>query len=198
VNPRIAFFDAMADNWDSWDDLALLAKRMAAGLSHFGVKPHETVVDVGCGTGNLTTAILAALGGTGKVVAVDISPRMIEVARVKVRDARVTWHVGTAESLPVASASVDRIICFSVWPHLVDHQATLAEFARVLRPGGFLHIWHLIEPHLRAQAPDFLAQGMVAQGDRARRSRRRRHGMARLLAMAALIVAIVLPCWSLR
>lgn len=144
MNPRSAYFDAIADKWDGWDDLVLLAKRMAAGLASFGLRPHETVVDIGCGTGNLTTAILSALGGTGKVVAVDISPRMIEVARSKVRDARVTWHVGIAESLPVGDATVDRIVCFSVWPHLVDHQATLAEFARVLRPGGFLHIWHLI------------------------------------------------------
>jgi ubiquinone/menaquinone biosynthesis C-methylase UbiE len=144
MNPRSAFFDAIADKWDGWDDLVLLAKRMAAGLDHFGCRPHETVVDIGCGTGNLTSAILAALGGTGKVVAVDISPRMIEVARAKVRDPRVTWHVGSAESLPIGAASADRIVCFSVWPHLVDHQATLAEFARVLRPGGFLHIWHLI------------------------------------------------------
>lgn len=144
MNPRSAFFDAIADKWDGWDDLDVLQKRMAAGLAHFGLKPHEAVVDIGCGTGNLTSALLTALAGTGKVLAVDISPRMIEVARAKVHDGRVTWHVGTAESLPVDDASVDRIVCFSVWPHLVDHQTTLAEFARVLRPGGFLHIWHLI------------------------------------------------------
>ncbi len=147
MNPRSAYFDAIADKWDGWDDLVLLAKRMAAGLAHFGVKPHETIVDIGCGTGNLTSALLTALGEAGKVVAIDISPRMIEVARGKIRDARVTWHVGTAESLPVGDSSVDRIVCFSVWPHLVDHQSTLAEFARVLRPGGLLHIWHLISRH---------------------------------------------------
>lgn len=144
MNPRSAYFDSIADKWDGWDDLVLLQRRMTAGLDHFGVRPNETVIDIGCGTGNLTTALLAALAGTGKVVAVDISPRMIEVARAKVPDTRVTWHVGTAEVLPVGDATADRIICFSVWPHLADRQATLAEFARVLRPSGFLHIWHLI------------------------------------------------------
>ncbi len=144
MNPRSAFFDSIADKWDGWDDLAVLQKRMAAGLDHFGVRPHETVMDIGCGTGNLTIALLAALGAAGKVLAVDISPRMIEVAQAKVRDPRVNWHVGTAEILPVSDASIDRIVCFSVWPHLVDQQATLVEFARVLRPGGFVHVWHLI------------------------------------------------------
>jgi len=45
-----------------------------------GVNPDETVLDVGCGTGNLTGALLARLSATGRVIAVDISPRMIEVA----------------------------------------------------------------------------------------------------------------------
>jgi ubiquinone/menaquinone biosynthesis C-methylase UbiE len=142
-NPRSAFFDAIADKWDGWDDMLLLQRRMAAGLAALGLDPEETVLDVGCGTGNLTLALLAALGDTGRVFAVDISPRMIEVAKGKVRDARVTWHVAGAERLPLGYSSCDRIICFSAWPHFPDKDAVGREFSRVLRPGGYLHIWHL-------------------------------------------------------
>jgi ubiquinone/menaquinone biosynthesis C-methylase UbiE len=143
MNPRAAFFDGIADQWDGWDDLDLLGRRMSEGLTRMRVRPAETVLDIGCGTGNLTLALLATLAASGRVVAVDISPRMLEVARGKVRDSRVAWHVAPAESLPVPDATADRIICFSVWPHLHDQEAVLREFARVLRPGGHLHIWHL-------------------------------------------------------
>jgi ubiquinone/menaquinone biosynthesis C-methylase UbiE len=143
MNPRVAFFDAIADKWDGWDDLDVLARRMSDGLARMELGPAETVLDIGCGTGNLTLALLAKLGSTGRVVAVDISPRMLDVARRKTRDGRVVWRTASAEALPVASATADRILCFSVWPHLHDQDTVLREFTRVLRPGGRLHIWHL-------------------------------------------------------
>jgi demethylmenaquinone methyltransferase/2-methoxy-6-polyprenyl-1,4-benzoquinol methylase len=147
MNPRSAYFDAIADQWDGWDDLAVLQRRLAAGLAAMGLGPRETVVDIGCGTGNLTLALLAALDAAGRVIAVDISPRMLEVARAKVHDARVSFQAAEAESLPLGSASCDRIICFSVWPHFRDQNAVCRELARVLRPGGHLHVWHLLSRH---------------------------------------------------
>jgi ubiquinone/menaquinone biosynthesis C-methylase UbiE len=80
-NAKARFFDGIADKWDGWDDLEVLGRRLAAGLEEMGVAPHETVLDVGCGTGNLTKALLARLGPNGRVIAADISPRMVEVAR---------------------------------------------------------------------------------------------------------------------
>jgi demethylmenaquinone methyltransferase/2-methoxy-6-polyprenyl-1,4-benzoquinol methylase len=143
TNPRSSFFDAIADQWDGWDDMAALEARLAAGLAALGVKPGETVLDVGCGTGNLTRAVLSAIGESGRVVAVDIAPRMLEVARAKVPDPRVAWHVAPAERLPVGDAAIDRAICFSVWPHFHEPVAAARELCRVLRPGGSLHVWHL-------------------------------------------------------
>ena len=143
-NPKAGFFDGIADKWDGWDDLDALARRFAAGLEEMGVAPDETILDVGCGTGNLTKALLARLGPKGRVVAVDISPRMIEVAKAKVLDERVSWHVVDASRLPLDPASFDRVVCYSVWPHFDDAEATAVELARVLRPSGSLHVWHLI------------------------------------------------------
>jgi len=144
VNPRAAFFDSIADQWDGWEDLAVLERRLAAGLEEFGVGPNEKVVDVGCGTGNLTGALLGRLSAAGEVVAVDISPRMIEVARSKVADPRVSWHAADARWLPLGDASCDRVFCYSVWPHFAERETVAAELLRVLRPGGSLHVWHLI------------------------------------------------------
>ncbi len=143
VNARAAYFDSIAERWDGWEDLSALEARLAAGLERLGVGPDERVVDVGCGTGNLTRALLARLSAAGRVLAVDLSPRMIDTARRKVRDPRADWLVADARRLPVRDASYDRVICFSVWPHIDDRAGAAVEFARVLKPGGRLDIWHL-------------------------------------------------------
>ncbi|HVN51429.1 MAG TPA: class I SAM-dependent methyltransferase [Acidimicrobiales bacterium] len=143
ANPRAAFFDGIADKWDGWEDLEILHQRMASGLREVGLGAGETVLDVGCGTGNLTLALLDQLSPAGRVHAVDLSRRMIEVARAKVADDRVSWHVEDARRLPLAAASCDRVLCFSVWPHFEDRRAVTTELMRILRPGGSLHVWHL-------------------------------------------------------
>jgi ubiquinone/menaquinone biosynthesis C-methylase UbiE len=146
-NHRTAFFDTIADKWDGWEDLPALDKKLAGGLDEFGVRADETVVDVGCGTGNLTRALLRRLSPKGKVIAVDISPRMIEVAMRKVSDPRVSWHRADARQLPIGDAECDRVLCYSVWPHFENRAAVAAELGRVLTPGGSLHVWHLIPRH---------------------------------------------------
>jgi ubiquinone/menaquinone biosynthesis C-methylase UbiE len=143
MNPRAAFFDAIAEKWDGWEDLAVLERRLAAGLEELGLGDEENVVDVGCGTGNLTRAVLAKLSPEGHVFAVDLSPRMIEVAKRKVSDPRASWHLGDARRLLLPAATCDRVICYSVWPHLEDRVVVAAELRRVLKPGGSLHVWHL-------------------------------------------------------
>jgi len=143
-DPRIVFFDSIAEVWDGWHDLALLTKKLDAEFERFGLLGSETILDVGCGTGNLTRALLERLGPDGRVIALDISPAMVGRARQKVGDPRVTWELASADRIPVADASCDRILCFSVWPHFEDQAAVIREFHRVLRPGGSVHILHLI------------------------------------------------------
>jgi demethylmenaquinone methyltransferase/2-methoxy-6-polyprenyl-1,4-benzoquinol methylase len=140
---KAAYFNGIAKKWDGWEDLPALGAKLAAGLDDLGVGPNETILDLGCGTGNLTLALLAKLSPAGRIVAVDIALRMIEEARRKIRDQRVEWHVADVQHLPVPDSSFDRVFCFSVWPHIDDREAVALELGRVLKPGGFLHVWHL-------------------------------------------------------
>ena len=144
VDPRVEFFDSIADKWDGWHDLQDLRGKLAELLEEFGINESESILDIGCGTGNFTLSLLRKLGPAGRIIAVDISSQMIGQAKRKVADARVTWHQASAEKLPVESGVLDRVICFSVWPHFGNHEAVLNEIQRVLRPGGNLHIVHLI------------------------------------------------------
>ena len=67
---RNAFFDSISGKWDTWEDLVLQKKRILKGLDEFGLGPDEVVLDVGCGTGNVTIAILDKLSDAGRVHAV--------------------------------------------------------------------------------------------------------------------------------
>lgn len=144
---KAVYFDAVAGEWDGWLDLPRLQSGLTSGLAELGVGEEEVVLDVGCGTGNLTAALLARLGPRGRVVAVDFSPAMIALARSKIADPRVSWQVARAERLPLPNAVFHRAICLAVWPHLEDEEAAGIELRRVLRLGGWVHIWHLTSRH---------------------------------------------------
>jgi len=144
IDPRIDFFDSIAEAWDGWHDLALLSEQLNFVFDGFDIRAAEKILDIGCGTGNLTQVLLQRLGPDGHVVALDISPGMLERARQKISDPRVTWVLAAADRIPVATASCDRILCFSAWPHFENQTAVIQEFHRALRPGGQAHILHLI------------------------------------------------------
>ena len=137
------YFDSIADRWDGWMDMDRIDMRLIEGLRRFGLKNDETVLDVGCGTGNLTAVLLSLLSPMGKVAAVDLSPRMIARARLKNPDPRAEFHLTGAGSLPFPDETFNRVICYSVWPHVTEPQKAIGEIRRVLKPGGVLHIWHI-------------------------------------------------------
>jgi len=141
-DPKRDFFDGIAAKWDGWVKPDVLGAALRRGLERFNVGPNETVIDLGCGTGNLTQALLVRLSDHGRVIAVDFSPRMLDEARRKVRDPRVEWINAAAKSLPLDDASADRIICFSAWPHFSSPHDVTLEMRRALKPGGLLHVWH--------------------------------------------------------
>ncbi|MDN3494626.1 class I SAM-dependent methyltransferase [Planococcus sp. APC 4015] len=100
--------------------------------------PSPRVVDVGAGTGKLTRTIVHA---GGEVVAIDPDPQMLATLRTVVPG--VPTFVGSAERMPVPTASVDAVVLGQAW-HWVDPDAGALESARVLRPGGVLGlIWNI-------------------------------------------------------
>ena len=90
------------------------------------------VLEVGCGPGELSERVRLELGAS--VVAIDISPRMVELAQSRGVDARL----GDAQDLPFADASFDCVVAAWMLYHVPDVDRALGEFARVLRPGGRL------------------------------------------------------------
>jgi SAM-dependent methyltransferase len=106
-------------------------------------KPHR-VLEVGGGPGELAERMQNELGA--EVSFVDISPRMVELARERGVDAQV----GDVQSLPFEDGSFDTVVAAWMLYHVPDLDRGLAEIARVLRPGGRLvaatnSITHLLE-----------------------------------------------------
>jgi ubiquinone/menaquinone biosynthesis C-methylase UbiE len=104
------------------------------------IKPGDKVLDVGCGTGNLTLTASKYVGASGSAFGIDASPEMIEVARKKAtrRGSGTTFDVGLIEKITFPDNTFDAVISRLVMHHLPDDlkRRGFAEILRVLKPGG--------------------------------------------------------------
>ncbi|MFF1837407.1 class I SAM-dependent methyltransferase [Streptomyces sp. NPDC058231] len=117
-----------------------VVRRLLDGL------PAGTALDAACGTGR-HTAYLQELGH--HVIGVDASPDMLTQARKRLPG--VEFHEADLHRLPLPDNAVDTVVCALALTHVPDLAPVLAEFARVLRPGGNLVISdaHLLVSYLR-------------------------------------------------
>lgn len=107
----------------------------------------QVLLDAGCGTGNYSRALHPHVA---RIEAVDMNEGMLDVARAKLEAieacGRIRFHHASIEALPLRDACVDGVMINQVLHHLGDDadagwprtRKVIAEFARVLRPGGVL------------------------------------------------------------
>lgn len=133
-----AFWDGTADTFDAEADHGLrdpaVREAWSGRLRAWLPAPPADVLDLGCGTGSL--ALLAAEAGH-RVLGVDLSPRMVALARAKLGDA-ATVLAGDAADPPVGGRRFDAVLVRHVIWTLPDPATALARWAALLRPGGRL------------------------------------------------------------
>jgi demethylmenaquinone methyltransferase/2-methoxy-6-polyprenyl-1,4-benzoquinol methylase len=146
-------FSAIAGSYDLnnrvhslWLDQRWRRKAVRAAA----IKPGDHVLDVACGTGDLTQ--LFARSAAAKVTGLDFTPAMLDIARIKQQRqptdaaAKVTYLEGDAMALPFPDASFDVLsIAFGI-RNVTDPAKAIAEFARVLKPGGRVVILEFGQP----------------------------------------------------
>lgn len=111
-------------------------------LEWLSVSPGLRWLDVGCGTGSLTEAVLALAEPAG-VLGVDPSEGYISYARRRIEDGRASFEVGNAISLPAADRSCDAVVSGLVLNFVPDAARAVAEMMRVAAPGGIVgaYVW---------------------------------------------------------
>ncbi len=125
-----------------------------------GIRSGDRVLDVGCGTGDLTLAAAARASAQGEVVGIDASPEMIQVARQKAgrHGAAARFDVAVIERIPFSDNYFDVVLSSLMLHHLPGDlkQRGLAEVLRVLKPGGRLLVVDV------SSHPTGIAKGVMA------------------------------------
>ncbi len=114
---------------------APLAERVAEMVE---AAPGDRALDVACGTGALSRVLAARVGASGRVVGLDLTPGMLAVARAQPRvpGAPIEFVQGDADQLPFSAGEFSLVTCQQGLQFVPDRAAVLAEFRRVLGPGG--------------------------------------------------------------
>jgi SAM-dependent methyltransferase len=159
-----AFFACRAATWDKkfGDDLPAYC----AAVAEAGIRRSGVAIDIGCGTGRALPPLREAVGPAGAVIALDVTPEMLDAARPAAQLAAAALVIADARALPFADGSADAIFAAGLVNHLPDTAAGLRELARVTSQGGLLVLFHpsgraaLAARHGHALSPDeTLAEG---------------------------------------
>jgi len=127
------------DRLDGHIDEADLGLGCGLPTQYAGLAPGQTVVDLGSGAGNDVFVARAAVGETGRVIGVDMTPEMIAKARANAERrgfGNVEFRFGDVESLPVEDAAADVVVSNCVLNLVPDKARAFAEIFRILKPGG--------------------------------------------------------------
>lgn len=133
----IRFFDRAASVWD--ENMICSARVVDKILDGARLRRGMDVLDVACGTGVLFPFYLSR--GVRSVSAIDIAPRMADIAGEKVRDTSVTVICGDAESYDFGR-QFDCAMIYNALPHFPDPARIISALAAWIRPGGTLTVAH--------------------------------------------------------
>jgi ubiquinone/menaquinone biosynthesis C-methylase UbiE len=142
-NPRTAIFNNLASSWDErmplTDERAMFLRKWITSLP---LQHGDRILDVGCGTGILIPLLLERMDFSHQVVGIDLAPTMIQHAKRKHSDSRVSFVVGDVLTHAFNPATFHHILVFSALPHFPDKVAAFARFHELLYPNGLLSIVH--------------------------------------------------------
>lgn len=146
-------FDSIAPSYDRLNHLLSFGldrhwwAKTARSFRAVLMRPECRVLDICCGTGDLTAALLKLRPEAGEpVLGLDFSQEMLDRARRKYQHPNVRWLQGDAMQLPFPDASLDLVTAAFGFRNLPNYAGGLREIHRVLRPGGQIGILECNQP----------------------------------------------------
>lgn len=129
---------------DAYEQMFEWRPQSAPLLEPAELAPGQTVIDYGCGPGGLAVELARRVAPNGRVHGVDLNALFLERARERAKrdgvEALIELHRTDGDRIPLDSRIADRLVCKNVMEYVPDVAATLAEFRRVLAPGGLAHV----------------------------------------------------------
>lgn len=140
-DPRVDFFNHCAHNWDaSGPNIGETLNRLRQIQPQLGFSSGMSILEVGCGTGQITGWLIDIVK-PGKVISIDFSPAMIDVAKSK-NIAGADFRVADICDKPKINEKFDVVFCFNAFPHFRDKQTALLNIRRLLKSRGFFIALH--------------------------------------------------------
>ena len=114
--------------------------------------PVKDVLEIAAGTGRVTRHIADRIGTNSRLIATDLNPDMLAIARERVSAANIEWLTANAQELPFPDNSFDCVICQFGFMFLPERQKGFDEAFRVLKPGGqfLFNTWDKVENNITA------------------------------------------------
>ena len=148
-----SLFNSIAPSYDRLNHLRsfgldrLWWRKTARRFRSTLARPDARILDICCGTGDQTSALLACRPPDAEpLTGLDFSAEMLSRARRKFPSSNVRWIEGDAMHLPFADASLDLVTAAFGFRNLSNYAEGLREIARVLRPGGQIGILEANQP----------------------------------------------------
>lgn len=136
------FFGRVAGQWDDVR-AELFGQRFTRDAMLALLPSNWTVVDLGCGTGNVSELLAPVVQ---RVIAVDRSGPMLAAAKKRLASvSNVEFVEGDVSSIPLAASSADAVVCMLVLHHVESPPEAFFEAARILKPGGQLLVVDMVE-----------------------------------------------------
>lgn len=133
-----AFFDSLADSWDI--GMVKCQQKIDRILDIAGVTQGKTVLDIACGTGVLIPDYIGR--NVKKCVAVDISPKMIEIAEIKFANADTVDFICADAEYCSFGEEFDCAVIYNAFPHFTNRNKLFENVAKHLKRGGRLTVAH--------------------------------------------------------